>query len=124
MTILIVKSHAMNWILTIPITGLPPLQMPFCVATVISNSVENRSAAEMMYSKVASYTGLQLSFTTIVLRFVSLARPGSKYNLTYGSGMLDASLIGILLNRKRERSALFVIYELKLSHSLLTQCDG
>lgn len=74
--------------------------MPFCVATVTSNSVDNRSGADMMYSNVASYTGLQLSLMTIVLRFVSFDRPGSKYSLTYGSGMLDASFIGILLKGK------------------------
>lgn len=82
-------------------TGLPPLRMPFCVATVTSNSVDNSSAADIIYSKVASYTGLQLSLTTMVLRLVSLERPGSKYSLTYGSGMLDASFIGMFLKEKK-----------------------
>lgn len=77
--------------------GLPPLRKPFCVHTVTSSSVVCSSAVEMIYSKVASYNGLQLSLITMVFRLDSLARPGSKYNFTYGSGMLDGSFNGILL---------------------------
>lgn len=80
-----------------PMTGLPPLRNPFCVATVTSSSVVISSADDIMYSKVASYTGLQLSFMTLVFRLDSLARPGSRYSFTYGSGIWDGSLSGIFL---------------------------
>lgn len=39
---------------TIPMIGLPPLNMPFVVATVTSSSVFFNSADEMIYSNVAS----------------------------------------------------------------------
>lgn len=83
--------------LTIPITGLVPLKMPLCVATVTSNSVEFNSADDIMYSKVASYTGLQSSLITMVLRLVSLCRPGNRYNFTYGSGIFEGSSNGRFL---------------------------
>lgn len=67
---------------TTPITGLPPERKPFWVATVTSSSVHWRSAIETRYSKLASYSGLQLSLMTHVFFLVSLLRPGSRYSLT------------------------------------------
>lgn len=91
-----------------PITGLPPLRKPFWVLTVTSNSVDCSSAAEITYSNVASYNGLQLSLMTIVFRLDSFERPGKRYSFTYGSGMLDGSLRGMFLCGNGKKGTLLI----------------